>query len=82
MDVEAAQPVAADPKDFAGLVACTRLAAGRASAEADGEVLADFAVVVGNNVGGVAIRRDTGGSAVCANGIQGYGRRGIPGRTA
>lgn len=52
MDVQFGQPLAFDPVNFLGLVARTQLAADRAGAEADGELLADFAVVVADDVAG------------------------------
>lgn len=47
--------------DFLGFVACAQLASDRLSAEADGELLADLAIVIGDDVVGVGVEADQAG---------------------
>ena len=61
MDLDVVELVAVDPNDFAGLAARLRPPTDSASAEADGELLADLAVAVGHDVLGVGEDADQAG---------------------
>lgn len=61
VDVQGGEVVAGDPVDLAGLVARAQFAPQQLGAEADRELLADLAVGVRDDVGGVGVDADDGG---------------------
>lgn len=58
MDIESTQLAHRDPADFLGLATGADLTAGIRGPEADGEFLAGFAVVVGDDVAGIRVEAD------------------------
>ncbi len=61
VDGQLVEPVGRDPVDVLGLAARRELATHRAGAQADGVLLADLAVVVGDDVAGVGVDADETG---------------------